>query len=328
MALLSPEEWKRYWDLGNVTTFERSFEDGYDGSILEFWEHQIDGQHTPVIDLCCGNGALVWAADKLLKSRGADVLVTGIDIANIKPFVKLKRNKRAYPNVDFIGNTSIEKLPLPDGSVGLAISQYGLEYARFESVIPELSRVLKQQARIALIMHSEQSSILQNMSLFFETFSKFMLQDGLAEKFQALDELFNAHRTIDSVRADDVYKKLMGEINRILYPITGKYIDAFTVFPAQPPANLMDLYVRNLFQVFQNRGANNRARKKDLDFQLRQIDATLGRVEDLRTAAVSDQELVQLKSLLERHGFTVTHCEDLLYGPAKDNFGYSLVAER
>ncbi|MDH3978720.1 MAG: class I SAM-dependent methyltransferase [Gammaproteobacteria bacterium] len=117
------------WTRPTLTAFASSFQDNYDGPILEFWESQIIGDIGHVADLACGNGALTWIANDLLNKHESKTKVTGVDYAKINPFQVLERNPKDFPQVSFIGDTGVEKLPFADGSIDLVISQYGLEYS-------------------------------------------------------------------------------------------------------------------------------------------------------------------------------------------------------
>lgn len=327
MSQLTPEEWTEFWNFGGVTTFTTGFDHGYDGSLKDFWTQNIDVTHSRIIDLCCGNGALVWLAHELLGEQQASAEITGIDLADIRPFKKLGKGKNRYPGVSFLGKTSIERLPQPDNSADLAISQYGLEYADFEKTIPELSRVLEPSARIALIMHSPRSSVLLDMRSFHDNFSHLFGEANLPDKLRLIDDIYNANSTADGVKNDARYKQVIGEINRFIYPITHSYMDTFTPLIESPASELTLRYINWLFAVFHNRGINNKARRKALDVQIERIETTLNRVRDMEAAAVSEQRFQQLIELLKGHNFDIKEQGDIYYGN-KLNYGWKLVAER
>ncbi len=55
--------------------------------------------------------------------------------------------------------TAFESLPLPAASVSLAVSQFGIEYGDLAATLTELQRVLRPRARAAMILHKRGSRL-------------------------------------------------------------------------------------------------------------------------------------------------------------------------
>ncbi len=103
---------------------------------------------TRVLDLGCGAGAV---ASLVLGAR-ADVDVTGIDFARIPLTL--------HPRVELLSDTPMESLPFADASFGAAVSQFGFEYSQLDLAVRELARVLAPGARISMLVHHADSSIV------------------------------------------------------------------------------------------------------------------------------------------------------------------------
>lgn len=157
-----PEDWARYWRNPYITTFGNVFPSNYDGSFLEFWRTQLQGELHDVVDIACGNGALTWIADQCLNRDGGAVSITGVDSAAIDPFGALGRNPAATPRVRFLGDTPVEAMPFAAASIDLAISQFGLEYTDVEASVPEIARILRPSGRLACVLHHRESRIIRN----------------------------------------------------------------------------------------------------------------------------------------------------------------------
>lgn len=190
------EEWNSFWKENNITSFVDRFSEGYDGEIKEFWQQNLrpEAKFDKIIDLGCGNGAISWLCNEILnrKEGRQKSEIIGIDSADIHPFEALNKNPVDFPEVKFIGNTEIEKLPFNDGEIDLAISQWGIEYSNFNSTIQELSRALKKDSRIMLVCHTENSSIIDITHKTLESLY-LIIEEELHEKLCLLNETVIKH---------------------------------------------------------------------------------------------------------------------------------------
>jgi SAM-dependent methyltransferase len=103
-----------------------------------------------VLDVGSGVGAV---ARRLACAR-PDVFVTGIDFARIPLTLQ--------PQVELLSETPMESLPFEDHSFGAAVSQFGFEYSRTDEAARELARALMPGARLQMLVHHADSSIVSS----------------------------------------------------------------------------------------------------------------------------------------------------------------------
>jgi len=120
-----------------------------------FWMHFFESGAPPVamLDIGTGNGAIPMVASRVL---GARVRIVGIDTAVVKPdSVKCPELER----VQFLSETSCESLPFADESFDMVTSQFAIEYTDMDASLDEVLRVRRPSARVAFVMHADDSHI-------------------------------------------------------------------------------------------------------------------------------------------------------------------------
>jgi len=321
MSKLTSEQWSVLWTRDTVTTISSMFQDNYDLTVADFWEQVVVGDHDRVIDLACGNGALAWLANDFLNRDSARTMITGIDAATIDPFKTLNKDKKEYPMVEFLGNTPIEKLPFDDSTVDVAISQYGLEYSELQRSIPEISRVLKPEAKMGFILHNEQSSILKGSTRYLDQHKTILNDIRIHDLFLELDKLIGKSRDLNKISAKPKIKKKMIAINAASDKIK-------QIMKIVDPESEIKRYCIPMFDAFTRDSVNKRVNRKQVIQQsINDLDDYIGRIEDLKTAALSEAGQASLISLIEKEGFTITENHPIAY-KQNNNIGTAIVACR
>lgn len=107
----------------------------------------------PVLDICTGNGALIYIAQDVR----SDLALTGIDKAAIDPpaHVRAADASRAV----FRGNVDAGALPFGDGAFGAVVSQYGIEYAPRPDALHEAIRVLAHGGSFRILTHAAEGNV-------------------------------------------------------------------------------------------------------------------------------------------------------------------------
>lgn len=147
--------WQRYWTTGASHSFAGSLPADYGSTIGRFWAGVFDAlpPGARVLDIGTGSGVLarLWAGHPAHATPGARLDAIDIVPSPAPWFASLP--PALQERVRFHPGTRAEALPFASGSIDLAISQYGLEYAPLGPATAELRRVLTPCGRIALIAH-------------------------------------------------------------------------------------------------------------------------------------------------------------------------------
>ena len=318
-----PQNWSPYWQRQTLTSFGDFFPDNYDDSILEFWKNELDGSFNHIVDVACGNGALSWIANDLLNSgaAGSRTTITGVDFADISPFKVLRRNKKDYPALRFIGNTPAEELPFKDRSIDLVISQYGVEYTNLDETIPEIARVLTDAGRMSFVLHDKESVIIERATERLDDFRKVANEIRPHDYALKLDELLQTLSTLAQRQASPEFQARLAELN-------GAADQVRQLVQGYPPRSPIHLYMERLNQAINLPPGQPKALRTQGILQARDaLQAHITRIEDLEAAALSAAERKHLTQLIEDQGFTIVEQRTLPYRD-DDNIGTILTARR
>lgn len=325
MPQLDPKYWSPFWKNPTITSFGNLFPKNYDESMLEFWRAQLDPRPSHVVDLACGNGAVVWLCDEILNSGEQSTKITGVDLASISPFEVLRRDPRKFPDVEFIADTPAEQLPFADASVDLVVSQYGVEYSNLEKTVAEVGRVLSDEGRMAFILHHDNSVIVSGATENLDDFRKVATQIALHEPLLDLFEMMGKYRNTDRLHAMPEYQDLVARINQQRYEV--EFIVRKHMRKKQD-TSVLTAYLKRLGEAVEESGGKKKADRSGLVAVARDsLLQHIRRVEDLAAAALSADDRSRLVELVGREGFEVTINEPLEYKSSGD-MGLAFAARR
>ncbi|MEO6102064.1 MAG: class I SAM-dependent methyltransferase, partial [Pseudoxanthomonas sp.] len=173
------QAWTSYWAGGALHSCAGSFAGNYSGAIGDFWRKVFQGLEEPgrVLDLATGNGALpllLWEQ----RGENAGVQIDAVDLAAVVPPWYQPSQHRG---VEFHGGVAMEKLPFPDDTFDLVVSQFGLEYARWPDALHECLRVAAADGRVAFIMHHADSLLVQLGRVELENQHLLLAEAGLLD---------------------------------------------------------------------------------------------------------------------------------------------------
>jgi len=160
--------WDHYWNLtGALSSFgDAELEFGYPDEILQFWNDLVLSENNcNYLDLATGKGALAIWLQSCVSNLNLDGKVYGCDLANINKDKITSKNpsiNESIKKVSFDFNTPLEKLPYPDNTFDVIVSQFGFEYSDWSNSLPEAIRVLTENGKISLMLHTKESVITKD----------------------------------------------------------------------------------------------------------------------------------------------------------------------
>jgi SAM-dependent methyltransferase len=182
--------WSVFWQADRIEACVPRGNAGTDQAIASRWQQFFSGlpAKAKVLDLGTGNGALALHAMRASRDAGLDLEFHGVDSADVDPQRFAVSAHDLLARARFHSRTAMERLPFPDACFDAVCSQFGLEYSRLEDSVPELSRVLRPDGAILLLMHDAQSAVAGRNAMQWRQCER-LLSGSL---FGSLDRLLNA----------------------------------------------------------------------------------------------------------------------------------------
>jgi ubiquinone/menaquinone biosynthesis C-methylase UbiE len=324
---LTSEQWSQYWRRDSITTFARQFNTNYDSEFRQFWDAQFSrlGDGARVVDLATGNGAIALLAQQYALEHGKAFSVCGLDYATIEPATVLGGHADLTPllgQIEFLSGVRIESTGLDGSSVDLLTSQYGFEYAKRDAAVAEAARLLKPGGRLALIVHHNESRVVELARDGLAQVQFCLQKEELDKRVTALVKIIGAATTPaerrglkDNPKAERMRQKLNASVARINQR-AARY---------QDPEGFIGVMVPNFMNVFAiYKEAPLTAKLKYLRQVRNEFDGFRVRMADLASAALSSREFDALVAALETAGFTVAQRGLMLY--KNDLMGWTLEA--
>jgi len=125
-----------------------AIEDAQREAWLDFIANLPNGAH--ILDLATGDGRVL----RWMHEGRSGLILQGIDLAPELPTAPEGTTTR--------GGVAMEELPFEDDCFDAVVSQFGFEYGDVAKVAAEISRVLKPQGRVGLMVHRGDGPILEH----------------------------------------------------------------------------------------------------------------------------------------------------------------------
>lgn len=292
--MIAPEAghaaWTRYWQDGNCASCDNAEGTGSPEWAWDEWRRCFAScpPGGTIVDLGCGNGALLRRAASLPEWRQAGQRLLGFDLAEILTDPPL-------PGLRLLGGIAMENLPLSDASADIVVSQFALEYSDRERSIAELMRILRKGGRFLLLLHVGDSRIVQRASRQAAALEQ-LFASGLP---QVLD---GAMAAIAAAATDPVPRRLDMARSATLSLVAG--IDALEYLRRDGEAGaIMSAAleaIRAAPRAFERMAPEQAiASARDL---VERLAAQLARFRDLERAALSPHDLAKVTRWLEERG--------------------------
>jgi ubiquinone/menaquinone biosynthesis C-methylase UbiE len=172
--------WDQYWNTLAKSTISDYDKNIYGNTLRKDWIKIIEkyaGKHN-ILDLACGNGDLALIAYSVTKTKDCSNKIYAVDYANINLNEHIQ-GRDALDYISWLPNTRAENLPLLDGSIGLVISQFGFEYTKTSEMIITLSKVVKLDGYVNLLIHHDKSFICKQTKIEVACYNAILNDENL-----------------------------------------------------------------------------------------------------------------------------------------------------
>jgi len=292
-------QWDNYWSQGNIHSLTTAFSGNYAGAIAEFWTQQFSAldDRARILDVGTGNGGIAFIAAEVSLKHNKNFKIYAMDLADIAPHKAAKLHPELEPlleQIEFLGKTSVTKLPYPEDHFDFVCGQYSLEYTPIEQSLAELRRVLKPVGRMSFAVHHQQSVVMTTT------------RDELRQAEILFDEskLFIRAKSLVKAMGEQTSRQQKAKLKK--NPVTEKKRKALNDAFAQVHAeidnridgNFLLTSIDYIKQVFAP--DNNQSMKQKIEYLTHSqqiLRANQKRLEDLYRACFSDDDIKTFKSL-------------------------------
>jgi SAM-dependent methyltransferase len=285
-------QWDDYWRTGWVVSCPTGPMSGYTGEVRVVWERFFSRLEAGarLLDLGTGNGALPLVALDVARSRGVDLEIHGVDLAEIDPRRDVPDGGRLFQGVQFHPGVAAESMPFPDGCFQAACGQYALEYTDVEGSLAELRRVLAGHARVQFVLHHADSIVARNAR---ESLQHIEIIEQRADAFGLFRDYVAAERAGDAAAAAAQFERLSGAMREVHAIHAGARSPQTLAGILQALARLFELRTRMTPEQFDRALVDTH----------RAFKAAERRLQDLLGAVLDDQAVERLLETARRQGF-------------------------
>lgn len=278
------EYWDNYWQQGHVTSFGNEINGTYSGAIKHFWQRYLGESkpHTRLLDMCSGNGALPL----LFLQFQPKLSIVATDLAQLDEPKLEQQIKTRYPdcNVEFKSRIDCTAPNLQGQKFDIVTSQFGIEYAPLEQVIPAAYNLLNEQGTLAIITHVYDSRFIKQNTVswqFVAAVQKSGLTNVLRERIAAAGK-----PPSEQIRLSNQLQKVAAELKALSSVEYGLInIDGFIKMSLGIQDNDK---LTNLIELFDNEMSNYHAR-----------------LSELVKASRDEEQLAEIEKLASNCGFTL-----------------------
>lgn len=293
--------WSLFWRQGHSTTFGDYFQEGYDGSVGQWWRSTLDtlpseaGVMPVVMEVGCGNGSLLPA----MIEAGMKARYVGVDIAKVSlSSIAQEGLAESSIEVSLLSETPAEKIPEADSSVDLVASVFGIEYSDLHRSLAEAFRLLRPGGRFSALLHHH-NSVVTTMS------RKAITEYSPGDIRTAVDALKAISKQRDKVASPAQLKtNIKAEKNRKrINALAEKYLNDTNLDTAN--ATMFE-FMTNALNFFKMMAASKRDRLQFISSLVAEHEASHERFKQMVSVAFDQKAIDSLQAKLAQSGFTET----------------------
>lgn len=279
------EHWASYYRSGALVSCPTNPEPYYTMEVREAWAEFFgelcDGDR--ILDLGTGNGPVTLIAKETAVKHARQFAITGVDLAAIDPQRFVPDGEKLLSGIDFHAGVSVEALPFDAHSFDAISGQYILEYTDVERTLGECARVLRPTGKCRFILHHLESIIVTNALESLRQADMVLHETRTLRKFRRYCERAHDSRT----RAERARGQLM-EAGEHLQQVANQSLNPV----------LLKFVIAGVSGLLANRSRLGRGQMLHQTAVLeRELKAWVSRLQDLVSAALSEDELERVVDL-------------------------------
>ena len=283
--------------------------------IAESWEWWFrdcpDGSR--ILDIATGNGIVLVHAAASARKEQRSFELTGIDLADIDPPKQIVDFDDAVRNARFVGEVAAESLPFDAASFDVVTSQFGLEYARLDQALAEVTRVSTASGSLIWLAHSPASTVVEQYKAQDTEVDYLLASRGPVYFMKKLVERQRRHKDI-KYSLDNLY---------------AVFAEAEQYCRNNPPARIVrEVCTEFSKAVNQLRRINVNDVERMIKFAEQRLFAHKNRIKSLSAAAMSPERLEQVERRLSELGWQNLNIDEMRVDSDTKPIGIRISATR
>lgn len=218
----SRQIWTEYWRGGRQGCLTDEAPPSARDCVERLWRSWFQQQPpgARILDLACGAGDVARIALGVGAERQLRFTIEGVDLADIEQAMHTQ-SSTSGTTMRLRGGINIGRLPFPDGSFDLAVSQFGIEYANPAASCAELARVLKPGGGGLFLLHHKESAISAAAAARLRAFAS-VIGDGVI-----LERARSVYQAIGARSAERIVASRLAEFRQNLRTATETHVTKF-----------------------------------------------------------------------------------------------------
>ena len=307
--------WDSYWQgAGDAAAY--SADGNVHPAIAGFWSSFFDASAATfdaprIVDLACGNGALLPYALNAFGGDSADV--TCVDISE-KAIASIRER---HPSVKTVVSDAADT-GLPSDGFDIVISQFGVEYSG-KCAIQEAVRLLAENGRLALLLHHTGSPIHRECQAGLDAVRRVRESGFIALATDYFSAGFEAVRGADRAPYEEAAKLLNPAVSEVEMVVREHG-------PEVAGGVIANLYndvkrVHERIQNFEPSEVLDWLAKMD-----RQLEDYLGRMTTMQAAALDEPAFDEVRDIVTTAGCSITESGPLFAPGEQQSLAWALLA--
>jgi SAM-dependent methyltransferase len=281
--------------------------------IAESWEWWFGGcaDGSRVLDVATGNGIVLVHAASAARKGNKKFDLTGIDLADIAPAKYVTDLDPDVRDAAFHGSVAAENMPFDDASFDVIASQFGLEYAKPDKALAEVTRVAAPGAKLLWLAHSPDSAVVQQQLQQIDEVDYLLASRG---PVYFMKNLIDRHRRHKDIRysLDNLY---------------AVFADAEQYRRKHPPAVIVSEVCREFAQTVDRL---RQVRPDDLERMIKTAEHRLfahkNRIRSMRSAVMTPDRLAATQKKLAKLGWSDIEIDEMRVGASNSPIGLRISA--